>query len=582
MTRSKSPMKHEWFTNDRLGMFIHWGLFSQTEGYWRGNPYFGAVEYLAQVLRVPNSVYRELADRFNPTQFDAPAWARAAREAGFKYVVITAKHHEGFAMFKSADPFNVVEGTPFAQDPIAALAEAVRSEGLRFGFYYSQFLDWSDPEAAGNDWDFPVEGRRFEDYMERKALPQIEELLTNYGRIDLLWYDIPGTITPAQSARFVDFARALQPEILINSRIGNGLGDFETFGDNELPPVGSANKPWEAIFTHNHSWGFTAHDRTFRSYRELLELLVTTVSRGGNCMINVGPTPAGRFPDATATDFALLGEWMARNRESIYGAGCANLAPVPWGVITARPGRAYMHILHWPDDGRLILPDGGALAVSTARSLLDGRRLDFSVDGEDLWFNVGERTGDLGHEVVEVELELPERAAEASSNQLVITAGSPRLQLEPPNAILAPNVRHQRVAGWSYFARTNYVSSLTGLRTADDWAAWEVRFVEPGTYWIDIEYAANRAQADRVAIVAFGDQTYPISILETGEVDPYRVTPFTKQPIGRVTIDKPGTQRIELRPAPSVAGGYQLSRRPVPHDSELFTFRGISISRFDS
>lgn len=581
MTSLNSPAKDDWFVNDRLGMFVHWGLFSQTEGYWNGNPYFGAVEYLAQVFRVPNREYRELADRFDPREFDAQAWARAAREAGFKYVVITAKHHEGFAMFKSVDPFNIVDGSPYAQDPIAALAEAVRAEGLKFGFYYSQSLDWADPDAAGNDWDFPVEGRRFEDYMERKALPQIEELLTNYGQIDLLWYDIAGWLTAEQSARFVDFARKLQPQILINSRIGNDLGDFETFGDNELPPLGTANKPWEGIFTHNHSWGFTAHDRSFKSHRELLELLVTTVSRGGNCMINVGPTPSGRFPEATAADFARIGEWMASNGDSVYGAGPANLPQVPWGVITARPGRAYLHVLHWPNDGRLILPAGAALGVKTARSLSDSRRIDLSIDGDDLWLIVGERTSHVGHEVVELELDLLERAPEPSSNQLVITPGNPRLQLEPTNAILGPNVRHQRVSGWSYFARTNYVPSLSGLRTPDDWVAWDVRFLEEGTYWIDIEYAAERVQADRVAMIAVGDQAFPISILETGEIDPFRVTPFTSQPIGRVTIDRPGTQRIELRPSPAVAGGYQLSRRPVHHHQELFTFRRITISRFD-
>lgn len=579
MTEVAAPAKHDWFTHDRLGMFVHWGLFTQTEGYWKGNPYFGAVEYLAQVFRVPNSEYRALADDFNPRQFDARAWARAAKEAGFRYVVITSKHHEGFAMFKSRDPFNVVDGTPYGRDIIAALAEAVRAEGLRFGFYYSQFLDWRDPDAAGNDWDFPIEGRRFEDYMERKALPQIEELLTNYGRIDLLWYDIPGTITPEQSAWFVNFARDLQPDILINSRIGNGLGDFETFGDNELPPAGLVEKPWEAIFTHNHSWGYTNHDRTFKPYRELLELLVTTVSRGGNCMINVGPTPAGRFPEPTAADFARMGEWMAINKDSIYGAGPANLPAVPWGVITARPGRAYLHVLRRPTDGRLLLPGCGGGGVAAVRSLADQRKIEYVVEGDDLWLDIGDSVADVGHEVFEVDVEL---SGALNSPRLAITAGNPEIRLEPSTAILGPNVRVHRLTGWSYFARTNYVSSLSGLRTADDWVGWDVQFTAPGTYWIDIEYAADRTQADRVAQLSVGDDTMPICVLETGEVDLYRVTPFTRQPLGRVTIDSPGMRRIQLRPVRSVAGGYQLSRRPVQHDAELFTFRAISISRMDN
>lgn len=579
MTETEKSTRCDWFTNDRFGMFVHWGLFSETEGYWKGNPYFGAVEYLAQVFRVPNSEYAALADGFNPRDFDARAWARAAKEAGFKYVVITAKHHEGFAMFKSRDLFNAVDATPYGQDPIAALADALRAEGLRIGFYYSQFLDWRDRDAAGNDWDFPVEGRCFEEYMERKALPQIEELLTNYGTIDLLWYDIPGTLTPEQSARFVDFARELQPNIIINSRIGNGLGDFETFGDNELPPSGAVAKPWEAIFTHNHSWGFTAHDKTHKSYRELLELLVTTVSRGGNCMINVGPTPGGSFPDATAADFAKIGEWMALHRESIHGAGSANLPRVPWGVVTARPGRAYLHILKWPKDGRLILPACADLHVAHARSLSDERAIEVLIDGDNVWLDVGRPVERVGHEVIEVQLQSP---AQRTSPLLAITVGNPTIRLEPSDAILGSNVHHERVPGWSYFARPNYVSSLTGLRTEDDWVAWDVQFTAAGTYWVDIEYAADRAQADRVAQLTVGDESFPISVLETGEVDPYRLTPFTRQPLGRVIVDRPGVQRVVLRPRDPVPGGYQLSRRPVHRDSELFTFRAISVSRLET
>jgi len=556
-------------------MFIHWGLFSQTQGYWRGRPFFGACEYLAQVFRVPNAEYAELAASFNPVNFSAREWARAAREAGFRYIVITAKHHEGFAMFDSpCDPFNIVAATPFARDPIRELADAARAEGLGFGFYYSQFLDWREADAGGNDWDFPQTGRDFEAYMERKALPQVEELLTRYGKIDIFWFDIPGTVSKEHSERFVDLARRLQPDIIVNSRIGNGLGDFQTFGDNEVPPAGSKDRPWESILTHNHSWGYVSHDVTFKTPRELIHTIAVVISRGGNCMINVGPMPDGRWPKPTSEDFAAVGAWMARNGESIYGAGQASLDHVPWGVITAKSERLYLHVFERPANGRLIVPDAASMTPERPR-LLSGETLDCSLEGSDLVIELPDPLPDPDNTVIVVDVN---GSAAERARLSIVSPHHGAVELNPTNARFGKGVDHQRVSGWTYFARPSYFASVVGLRGPENSISWDVRVLEPGTYWLEIEYAAERKQGDREALITFAGQEFPFMVLETGSVDPYRVTPVMRHELGRVTVTAAGVYELEPRPLPTTPGGYQINRRPVHLDSELFTFKKLILA----
>lgn len=575
----ESQDRASWFKDARLGMFVHWGLYAQHGGYWRGQPYFGLTEYLPQVLRVPMATYGELACDFNPVEFDAGRWAKSAREAGFRYIVITAKHHDGFAMFESAsDPFNIVHATPFGRDVIKELAEAVRAEGLAFGFYYSQYLDWHDRDAAGNDWDYPASDRNFDAYMTRKALPQIKELLTQYGKIDLFWFDIPGELSEAQSRRFIDLARSLQPDILVNSRIGNGLGDFETFGDNEIPPRGPGSKPWEAIFTHNHSWGYSGHDHTFKSPRQLIQMVATVVARDGNCMINVGPKPDGRFPEPTELALGALGDWLSRNGESIYGAGRAEIGPVPWGVITATAKAWYLHVFERPLDGRLIVPHLAGIDVKSASLLATAELMSWDWEGNDLVIELRGPLPDLGSTVIKIDYA---GACSDTGATNLLSHQQSELVLDPANAILGPGVSHCRIAGWSIFGRTNYFTSLTGLMGPEDYACWDVRVLEPGVYWLEMEYAANRAQADRVGMIRFASREFPFQVLETGEIDPYRVTPITRQELGQVVIDEPGTYRLVLRPAEVVGGGYLLNSRPVHRDTEMFVFKRLILSPFD-
>lgn len=244
-------MRAQWFSEARFGMFIHWGLYSIPGGIWCGREMSYIGEWLQACFRIPNREYGALAARFNPERFDAEQWCRTARDAGMRYLVFSAKHHDGFAMYRSrVDSYNVADATPFGRDPLAELAAACPKYGLKLGIYYSQDLDWHHPDGGdpgpespknhgmswGNDWDYPAHrGKRFRRYFEGKAIPQLTELLTGYGPVGIMWFDCPLTISREESGRIVELVRKLQPDCLINTRIGHGFGDYGSYGDNQLP-----------------------------------------------------------------------------------------------------------------------------------------------------------------------------------------------------------------------------------------------------------------------------------------------------------------------------------------------------------
>ena len=264
-------MKAAWFPEARFGMFIHWGLYSIPGGIWQGREMEYIGEWLQSRFRIPNREYETLASRFNPERFDADAWCRTARDAGMRYLVFSAKHHDGFAMFHSrVDSYNVVDATPFGRDPLQELAASCRKFGLKLGIYYSQDLDWHHPDGGdpgpdapknhgmswGNDWDFPeYPVKNFRRYLDGKVIPQLKELLTGYGEISIFWFDCPLTISRSESEEIVALIRKLQPACLINTRIGHGFGDYGSFGDNQLPDA-CRDGLWETPGTLNRTWGF--------------------------------------------------------------------------------------------------------------------------------------------------------------------------------------------------------------------------------------------------------------------------------------------------------------------------------------
>jgi alpha-L-fucosidase len=378
-----------WYREAKLGLFIHWALFSVPGGIYEGQQVDGLGEWIMYNAKIPVAKYAGYATQFNPVKFDADGWVRLTRDAGVKYIVITAKHHEGFAMFKSrASPFNIVDSTPFKRDPLKELAAACEKYGIRLGFYYSQAQDWhhpggaawgrhgesynTDPEAG--HWDKAQDGD-FDSYIDTVAIPQVRELLSNYGRISVLWWDTPVGMTPARAARFAEVLK-LQPDIVTNNRLlnpdqGNAYsGDTET-PEQFIPATGLGNRLFEVCMTMNDTWGFKSYDRNWKSAPDIIRKLVDIASKGGNFLLNIGPGPDGEIPEASAERLLSLGAWLRVNHESIYATDASLFRRLPWGRSTTKGNTIYLHVFDWPSDGVLVVP-GLKSAVIRASLLASG------------------------------------------------------------------------------------------------------------------------------------------------------------------------------------------------------------------
>lgn len=300
----------EYFMQAKFGMFIHWGLYSLPAGEWKGERTEYPSEWLMTYYHIPVKEYEELAKIFNPIYFDAEEWVLLAKEAGMKYIVFTSKHQEGFCMFKSdVDPYNIVDATPFKRDVVDELAKACKKHGIRLGLYYSQELDFHEEHGGGvhyvdpwlhcdwaNNWDWPdKEKKDFSICFEKKIKPQLREILTKYGDLLCVWCDDPCEITPAQSQEVYDLVKSIQPDCLVPTRVGNGIGDIKSFGDNKLP-----DSDWgglgESCVTLNHTWGYKGYDNDYKTPDQIIEMLDKVNSHGVNLLLNVSPDYLGRIP----------------------------------------------------------------------------------------------------------------------------------------------------------------------------------------------------------------------------------------------------------------------------------------------
>ena len=365
----------EWFREAKFGMFIHWGVYSQAGGEWNGET--NHHEWLQLTAKIPLAEYTELAKKFNPTKFDADRWVKIAKDAGMKYLVITSKHYDGFAMFDSASSGHDIADVSkkFDRDPLKELADACKKNDIRFCVYYSLGRDWEDPDVptgrgdkAGfrsNLVDFPNESEKvFSKYFQRKVKPQVRELLTGYGPIGIFWFDTYGLITKEESLELKKMIRELQPNCIINQRIGNNLGDYKV-SEQKIPTDGSYD-PWESCITMNGHWGYNKADTKWKSPESMIRSFVDIVSKGGNLLLNVGPTGEGAIPKPSVERLSKIGDWTRVNGEAIYGCGPTPfgkelgrkekdakgktriVGKLPWRATT-KPNRIYIHLFEWPD-----------------------------------------------------------------------------------------------------------------------------------------------------------------------------------------------------------------------------------------
>ena len=311
--------------------------------------------------------YAEFVAQFNPVQYDADEWVRIAKDAGMKYIVITAKHHDGFALFGTqASKWNVVDATPYRRDLLQPLADACRREGIRLGFYYSQAQDWLNGGSARNiatgvaengKWD-PLQKREMDDYVEKVALPQVRELLTKYGEgvPAVLWWDTPDEFTPQHARKLSSTVKSLAPNSFMNARMGGGVrGDFDS--TEGVVPASSLGGDWETCMTMNDSWGYNANDQNWKSSKILIQQLCDVVAKGGNYLLNVGPMANGLFPEQSVSALQEMGRWMKVNSPAIYGTQASPFPyMLPWGTATRKGNRLYLMVFDWPADGRIEVP----------------------------------------------------------------------------------------------------------------------------------------------------------------------------------------------------------------------------------
>ncbi|MGC4046627.1 MAG: alpha-L-fucosidase [Armatimonas sp.] len=369
--KAQRDKRMAWFREARFGMFIHWGLYAIPAGIWKGKPDSGAGEWIQTGMQIPPADYEPLQKQFNPTKFDARAWVRTAKDAGMRYIVITSKHHEGFCLWDSKQTDWDITNTPFKRDVLKELARECKKQKIRLCFYHS-IMDWHHPDyLPRRAWDkrstAGASFARYVDYMKA----QLKELLTDYGPIGILWFDgeWEGTWTHEQGMDLYKYVRSLQPDIIVNNRVDKGrqgmqgmtrgdfAGDYGT-PEQEIPPSGfGAGVDWESCMTMNDTWGFKVNDTHWKSAETLLQNLIDCASKGGNYLLNVGPTSEGTFPQPIVERLGIMGKWLKKNSFAIYDTQASPFPKaLPWGRVTQKKGWLFLHIFQRPESGKILLP----------------------------------------------------------------------------------------------------------------------------------------------------------------------------------------------------------------------------------
>ena len=548
-----------WHREARFGAFVHWGVYSEPAGEWKGRKGGTYSEHLMRSLEIPRAVYlEEIAKPFNPTGFDADAWVKLMHDAGMKYLVITAKHHDGVAMYPSkVSAYNLQAVTKFKRDPMAELAAACKKYGLKFGFYYSHAWDWEHPDAVGNFWDYGAPGGdsnwwekrpdlipKAGKYIEEKSIPQVRELISMYHP-DIVWFDTSSKTPPEMCQRVLKAVRAADPNVVINSRVCQApYGDYRSTADRPayFPEV---SNQWEAIPTTNESYGYKPSDTSHKPPAHFIQLLALATGKGGNILLNIGPRGDGVIDPKDETILRSIGAWMSKNGESIYGCDRSPLPVQPWGAATRKGNRLYLHVFQWPADGKLVV--AGLRSNPLGARLLQGGEVGIRrVNPED------------------VELTLPAKALDPIDTVLVLDfpaqiAANKAIRLAPAGGVTTPlHVMDGRLDGNGI----RYGDGKTNRDVTEEWSGrdatvtWTVRVPQTSRFKVIAQYNTVAKDNSGAFVLEAAQQQL------VGKVTPTE-TPatFRSDPLGELTLSA-GEHTLVVR-AKEIAGANLMRLRQL-------------------
>ena len=539
-TRDQRDVRMKWWREARFGMFIHWGVYSVPAGTYKGKQIGGIGEWIMHNAKIPVAEYREFARQFNPVKYNPEEWVLTAKEAGMKYMVITSKHHDGFALFDSkASDWNIVKASPYGKDLLKPLAEACQKHGMKLGFYYSQSQDWNNPggEAFGGHWDKAQDGS-YDDYLKNVAVPQVKEILTNYGPIAVLWYDTPKDMTKERASLFIPLHK-LSPGLIWNNRLGgNFKGDSET-PEQFIPATGYPGRDWETCMTLNNTWGYKSYDNNWKSTETLIRNLVDIASKGGNYLLNVGPTNEGLIPEPSVQRLKEVGAWMKVNSEGIYASSASPFKKLPWGRCTKKVDgdvtTLFFHVFDWPADAKLMVP-GLKNAAEGAYLLADAGKKSLATQAADEGLTITvpatAPTAISSTVVVKVKGELK------IEQMPLMQAADGSLKLRAADAIThGDEIKSEGGSGQE---------NIGFWMSPADWIDWEFKIAKPGKFKVSAEIASTGTNSFEVVV---GDKKLAGKAPKTGDYKKYQTVE-----LGTIEIPTAGKASLAIK---AVKEGWQ-------------------------
>ena len=569
-TKEQRDARMAWWREARFGMFIHWGVYARLGGMYEGKEIPSLGEQIMGKAQIPIARYKELAKEFNPTQYDAEQWVLLAKRAGMKYIIITAKHVDGFALWPSAANDWNVGATLYKKDLLKPLADACKKHGIKLGFYYAQTVDWSNGGAC-NNWD-PAGKDDMVNYMNKIAIPQINELATNYGDAPaILWWDVPVGMNYDYATRILDTLK-VRPELIQNNRLYKmsghmGVVDMASlesikgdpyYGDTEtpeqyIPATGLGDRDFEVCMTMNDTWGYKSFDHNWKSTKVLLQQLIDIASKGGNYLLNVGPTGEGLIPQASVERLEEIGKWMDANGESIYGTQASPFAKLVWGRCTTKKREdgttLYLHVFNWPEDGKLLVP-GLESEVKSARLLVGGTELKFEKNANGVVVDLPAEASDANASVIKMEIAGESKVAKV----FIKPEGEGSIVL--PAALVDFGIPKNGHA--ARFLEAAKGTEIGYWESPEAFLSWDFTGAKPGDYEVLAEISGIE---NAKASLELSGKKLPVNLAATGNYSIYQI-----QNLGKIRISGRGEQTLAIRPDQNAWKAFNLRKitlRPI-------------------